>query len=63
MVGLCPKNIIFCVCQYVKNHILPFSLSECRTTHSFALVHSDLWGLIVSTIGASYFLLFINDFS
>ena len=57
MVGLCPKNIVFCACQYVKNHRLPFSLFECRATHFFALVHTDLWGLtpIVSTNGARYF--------
>ena len=44
---------------------LPFSLSNYRASHPLAWIHTNLWGpaLTPSTIGARYFLLFIDDFS
>lgn len=59
------KDNICCVCQYAKSHKLQFSLSESRSSHPLALIHTDLWGPapIPSTTGAKYFLLLIDDYS
>ncbi|KAL6315448.1 hypothetical protein AAG906_000740 [Vitis piasezkii] len=31
-------------CQYGKSHILPFSISETKTTSPLEAIHSDIWG-------------------
>ena len=50
-------------CQMANSHRLPFTLSESRVSHPFALVHYDLWGPapIVGVNGARYFVLFVDD--
>ena len=52
-------------CQLAKSHRLPFVLSESKAIKPFDLVYFDLWGpfLVLSVIGARYFLLFIDDYS
>ena len=48
-----------------KSHRLPFVLSKSKAMKPFDLVHFDFWGpsLVQIVIGASYFLLFIDDYS
>ena len=52
-------------CQLAKSHRLPFVLSESKAIKPFDLVYFDLWGpfLVLSVIGARYFLFFIDDYS
>lgn len=52
-------------CQLAKNHCLPYSRNERRTSKVLDLIHCDIWGLaaIKSNLGFTYYVLFIDDFS
>lgn len=60
------KNIAFCSsCPLAKSKQLPFSLSSSHASAPLELLHLDLWGPApcMSTTGACYFLLLVDDFS
>ena len=48
-----------------KNHKLPFSYSSTTVSHSFELVHCDVWGLcsVQSVSGYKCYVLFMDEFS
>lgn len=51
-------------CHFSKSSRLPFNSSLSKTTKSFELVHSDVWGpFSISIDGFRYFVTFIDDFS
>ncbi|PKU80705.1 Retrovirus-related Pol polyprotein from transposon TNT 1-94 [Dendrobium catenatum] len=52
-------------CHVAKSRQLSFPVSNSITTHSFALIHSDVWGPspTISLQGFRYFVTFIDDFS
>ncbi|RVX16768.1 Retrovirus-related Pol polyprotein from transposon RE1 [Vitis vinifera] len=53
------------ICPLAKSHSLLYSLSSSHVSQPLALIHTDLWGLAPSpsTLGARFFLLFIDDYS
>ena len=52
-------------CQIAKNHRLPYSSNERRSSHVLDLIHCDIWGPspVKSTSEFIYYLLFIDDYS
>jgi hypothetical protein len=51
-------------CQCVNVHQQPFSNSTHVTSSPPELVHSDVWGLAVTSIGGfKYYVSFLDDFS
>ena len=60
------KLLSFCsACKYGKRHQEHFSLSQTKTSKSFELVYSYVWGPshIQSMDGYRYYLHFIDDFT
>ena len=60
------KGLEFCsACQYGKSHVLPFSISETKTTSPLEVIHSDIWGSTPSpgSTGYRYYIHFINDYT
>ena len=51
------------VCPLAKQTQMPFSQSTISTTHSFELLHVDIWGShrVPSITGAHYFLTIVDD--
>ena len=49
-------------CQITKNHRLPYSRNERRSSHVLDLIHCDIWGPspVKSTSGFIYYVLFID---
>jgi GAG-pre-integrase domain len=52
-------------CRFSKQTRLSFPLLNSKTSKSFELVHSDVWGptLVVSYDNFKYYVTFIDDFS
>ncbi|XP_061351896.1 uncharacterized protein LOC133296864 [Gastrolobium bilobum] len=60
------KDIDPCdTCHYAKQHKLPYSYNNTKTTCIFQLIHVDIWGpySIPSIHGHRYFLTIVKDFS
>ena len=49
-------------CQYGKSHVLPFSISETKTTLPLKVIHFDIWGA-TPILGSTYYIHFINDYT
>ena len=52
-------------CKLGKSKILPFPSEGSRATHSFEIIHGDVWGInpIISHAQNKYFVTFIDDYS
>uniref|UniRef100_A0A2N9IH78 Integrase catalytic domain-containing protein n=1 Tax=Fagus sylvatica TaxID=28930 RepID=A0A2N9IH78_FAGSY len=52
-------------CKLGKSKILPFPSEGSRATHSFEIIHSDVWGIspTISHAQYKYFVTFIDDYS
>ena len=51
-------------CQRAKVHQLPFHRSTHVTTHPLELIHSDVWGPAITSVGGfKYYVSFLDDFS
>ncbi|KAJ9563285.1 hypothetical protein OSB04_008445 [Centaurea solstitialis] len=58
-----PSNISCLPYKLGKHHALPFEINESKSSCSFDLIHSDVWGPTPhpSIGGARYFVIFIDD--
>lgn len=52
-------------CHMAKQHMLPFPTSNIKTTHTFDLIHMDIWGpyKMQTYNGAQYILTLVDDFN
>ena len=52
-------------CKLGKSKILPFPSEGSKATHSFEIIHSDVWGIspTISHAQYKYFVTFIDDYS
>jgi hypothetical protein len=50
-------------CQLGKHMCLPFSLSSSHTAAPFELLHCDVWASPVTSIGFSYYLVVLDDYT
>ena len=59
------RSFVCSACQISKSHKLPFPLSQSRASCHLEIIHADLWGPAshLSTNGACYLLLFLDDYS
>ena len=59
------KNFTCNTCHYAKHKKLPFPSSNLQTSHSFDLLHIDIWGPCSkpSMHGHRYFLTIVDDYS
>nr|KYP75714.1 Retrovirus-related Pol polyprotein from transposon TNT 1-94 [Cajanus cajan] len=59
------KNFTCNTCHYAKQKKLPFTSSHSHASHSFDLLHIDIWGPCskVSMHGHRYFLMIVDDHS
>jgi histone deacetylase 1/2 len=60
-----PSTSLVCdSCQRAKVHQLPYSRSSHCTNSPLELVHSDVWGPAISSVGGfRYYVSFVDDFS
>lgn len=50
--------------QQAKIHQLPSSLSSCQSNAPLELIHSDVWGPTITSVGGSkYYVSFLDDYS
>ena len=51
--------------QLAKNHLLPYSRNEHKSSNVLDLIHCDIWGpsLVKANLGFVYYVLFIDDYS
>jgi hypothetical protein len=66
------KSILLLLCFLIvqlvnlkKVRLLPFSFEISRATHSFEIIHSDVWGInpLISHAQYKYFVIFIDDYN
>jgi hypothetical protein len=58
------KQTVCDACQQAKSHQLPYSRSVSSTHFPLQLVHSDVWGPAVESVGRKrYYVSFVDDFS
>jgi histone deacetylase 1/2 len=58
------KTSVCDACQQAKSHQLPYSRSVSSTSFPLELVHSDVWGPAVESVGRKrYYVSFVDDFS
>lgn len=59
------KSVICDVCPYAKQKRLPYTVSTNRVSHSFELLHMDIWDpfAVTSIHGHKYFLTKVDDHS
>jgi hypothetical protein len=58
------KKSVCDACQQAKSHQLPYSRSVSSTSFPLELVHSDVWGPAVESVGRKrYYISFVDDFS
>jgi hypothetical protein len=58
------KKLVCDPCQQAKSHQLPYSRSATSTSFPLELVHSDVWGPAVESVGRKcYYVSFVDDFS
>jgi len=52
-------------CKLGKSKTLPFPSKISRATHSFEIIHSDVWGInpVISYAQYKYFITFIDDYN
>jgi len=52
-------------CKLEKSKTLPFFSEISRATHSFKIIHSDVWGInpVISHAQYKYFVTFIDDYN
>jgi hypothetical protein len=58
------KHSVCGACQQAKSHQLPYLVSTSVSTQPLELIFSDVWGLVVDSVGKyKYYVSFIDDFS
>jgi histone deacetylase 1/2 len=58
------KKSVCDACQQAKSHQLPYNRSVSSTSFPLELVHSDVWGPAVESVGRKhYYVSFVDDFS
>jgi len=58
------KNNVCDSCQQAKIHQLPFRLSTHVTSSPLELIHSDVWGPAITSVGGfKYYVSFLDDYS
>ena len=65
LTSLLPSPKLCDTCQLAKNHRLPYTRNEHKSSHMLDLIHCDIWGPspMKSNLGHNYYVLFIDDYS
>jgi len=65
LTSLLPSPKLYDTCQLAKNHRLPYTRNEHKSSNVLDLIHCDIWGPspVKSNLGHNYYVLFIDDYS
>jgi len=65
LISLLPSPKLCDTCQLAKNHRLPYTRNEHKSSNVLDLIHCDIWGPspVKSNLGHNYYVLFIDDYS
>jgi hypothetical protein len=65
LTSLLPSPVLCSTCQLAKNHRLPYTRNEHRSSKVLDLIHCDIWGPspVKSNLGFAYYVLFVDDYS
>jgi hypothetical protein len=65
LTSLLPSPKLCDTCQLAKNHRLPYTRNEHKSSNVLDLIHCDIWGPspVKSNLGHHYYVLFIDDYS